>query len=85
MTTYNKNSQQEFSFEVVEVGHFRNFVQSVKSIQPALRIQVAIATYQLRWTHVAQTEVFKLSTSFFYLSLRLLRQPKNIATLCQCA
>ena len=53
--THDKDGEEQFSLEVGELGHLGDVIQCVKRVQPALRVQVAIATDQLRRTPVAQT------------------------------
>jgi len=72
--THDENGQQKFSFEVTELGHLSDVIECVEGIQPALCVQVAIATDQLRRTPVSKTEVLELRTCLLQLTTRLLRQ-----------
>jgi len=69
---YHDNGEQQLDFEVVCIGHFSELIECIHRVEPRLAVQVAIPLDELRWSILAEADVFKLGRTAFQLPLRLL-------------
>ncbi len=69
---HHDDGEEQFSLEVVELRHLGQIVQRVIRVHACLRVQVRVASVQLRGSVLSQVQVLKL-TRLLQLSLSLLR------------